>query len=1046
MKPNPRAQRAAAITLSKGKMYEYGVSDEHHLELPKVLKLDDQLPFALGTIGDYAAEVVSAALADQSGIGNSAEDVLFASHVLHAYDEARLNVERSADLRILAAAGYYLGSVPGGSHVQLKRYKEVTNQNEDALRAAVCDALDRPWIEGAWNTNQAQAARTLVGLNEYFRSGEFGVLGAAVKALRDWAYREGSDRELLMADLLGSIALARVRNSCWKLLPVYSGLSREEWAPYLQRHSSTKEMWPSQMMLGDAGLYRGLSGVIQMPTSAGKTRATQLIIRSAFLSGRTKLAVIIAPFRALCQEIAADLRRAFRDDGYSVNQLSDALQMDFHGELEALLEDDLVLVPKVIVLTPEKLLYALRQEPNLVQDLGLVIYDEGHQFDTGARGVTYELLLTSIRRLLGSQAQSVLISAVIENAHEISKWLISDESRVVRDAWSQTRRLVAFASFPRGKEGQLQFNQDKEESQEFYVPRVISKQTLDRRGRERTLKSFPDQSSSSVALYLGLRLVANGGVAIYVGTKLSASKVVRDAVDAFDRGLSLPKPSSMCDPAELAGLTKLFADNFGNDSYLVKAASLGIFAHHGNTPHGLRLALEYAMRGDKIRLIVCTSTLAQGVNLPLRYLLVTSAMQGREAIKPRDFHNLMGRAGRAGIHGEGTVIFTDHRLFDERSSERSRWESAIDLLRPGSAKPTGSTLLSLLDPLKNGYKNRQLVSPTIVELLDEIISGDRSAFAWIEHLDSRLLREGFSSSDLHMQIQLKRETIEAIESFLMTYRGTTSSSEFVAGARKLAQETFAYSIAGDEEKILLQETFARIAQRIDAEVPDATKQARFGRSLLGLDELLAIDEWVFENVDELLFVASPELLFRALQPLLLSLNKDKVLQDVAESGAFHKLVEGWLGGSSFGSILADLTAADVSYRYGSKRRKLSIEMVVELCEQKLGFELSLFLAAIKESYGSVAASDENGESFGRHIDLLQKRLKYGLPTKESVACFELGFAERMVAQRVALTAIDGGMRKISDMRLIVKQKAEIIREALKDYPLFFLDALEEAIR
>lgn len=55
---------------------------------------------------------------------------------------------------------------------------------------------------------------------------------------------------------------------------------------------------------------------------------------------------------------------------------------------------------QIVVLTPEKLLYVLRHSSELVDEIGLVIYDEGHQFDSGQRGVTYELLLTSIKRLL----------------------------------------------------------------------------------------------------------------------------------------------------------------------------------------------------------------------------------------------------------------------------------------------------------------------------------------------------------------------------------------------------------------------------------------------------------------------------------------------------------------------------------------------------------------------------------------------------------------------------------------------------------------------
>jgi cytochrome c biogenesis factor len=59
-------------------------------------------------------------------------------------------------------------------------------------------------------------------------------------------------------------------------------------------------------LLGKEGIFSGQSAVIQMPTSAGKTKSTEIIIRSAFMSQRTKIAVVVAPFKALCHEIERD--------------------------------------------------------------------------------------------------------------------------------------------------------------------------------------------------------------------------------------------------------------------------------------------------------------------------------------------------------------------------------------------------------------------------------------------------------------------------------------------------------------------------------------------------------------------------------------------------------------------------------------------------------------------------------------------------------------------------------------------------------------------
>jgi POLQ-like helicase len=69
--------------------------------------------------------------------------------------------------------------------------------------------------------------------------------------------------------------------------------------------------------------------------------------------------------------------------------------------------------------------------PELAASIGLIIYDEGHQFDSGARGVTYELLVTSLKALIPKSAQTVLISAVITNGERINGWLTAGEGILV---------------------------------------------------------------------------------------------------------------------------------------------------------------------------------------------------------------------------------------------------------------------------------------------------------------------------------------------------------------------------------------------------------------------------------------------------------------------------------------------------------------------------------------------------------------------------------------------------------------------------------------
>ena len=90
-----------------------------------------------------------------------------------------------------------------------------------------------------------------------------------------------------------------------------------------------------------------------MPTSAGKTRATELVIRAAFLSGRASLAVIVAPYRSLCHDIRGDLSAAFEGEPIQLDEASESYQFDL--TIETLLAQQ-----SVLIVTPEKLLYMLQ--------------------------------------------------------------------------------------------------------------------------------------------------------------------------------------------------------------------------------------------------------------------------------------------------------------------------------------------------------------------------------------------------------------------------------------------------------------------------------------------------------------------------------------------------------------------------------------------------------------------------------------------------------------------------------------------------------------
>ncbi|WP_375159637.1 helicase-related protein [Bradyrhizobium sp. RDT46] len=416
------------------------------------------------------------------------------------------------------------------------------------------------------------------------------------------------------------------------------------------------------------------------------------------------------------------------------------------------------------------MLYLLRRTPELADQIGLVVYDEGHQFDSGARGVTYELLLTSLKLLLGSETQVVLISAVIANAARIAEWLLGDANLVVDGTGLlPTSRSIAFASW-RHPLGRLEYVDPLDpDDVEFFVPRVIEKSILDPRPKKSS--EFPrPKNGPSVGLYLGLKLVRNGNVALFCGRKDAAAKICEDAADLFERTEQFDEPLEMSDTHEAERIAALFGRELGEGAPASRSAARGIFPHHASVPHGLRLAIEHAMKIGSIRFVVCTSTLAQGVNLPIKYLIVTSVNQGKDRILVRDFHNLIGRAGRAGMYTEGSVIFADNSIFDDKGQRRGRWRwrGAKELLDASNSEPSASSISAMFEPFAYGQREKQVVRIDAGELHQLLYSDDNAELAGSAEL-ARTRNPNVKSRDFIKFLQERARIVQGIASFLLAH-------------------------------------------------------------------------------------------------------------------------------------------------------------------------------------------------------------------------------------------------------------------------------------
>lgn len=1036
MKPDADAIRLMSAVRATAKMHEFRVAPDDFVKIPR----DPRILFsqAIGILGDAAAAIAENFIDPERADGRPktwAEDagtigemVRFSATFFDAYLDARLDEEITIEFSLLCAASYYLSDDVGSAMVVVRRSEAPGLELGHGLARVAYSILrnDFSAIEGGF-PHAVFATNLLAALRGHFElSGDAEAIRNLCDELRVETYENGSARELLYSDLVTALCVRKLRNSCRNLIPPASGLPLDLWVEALRKPHFPIELWPAQQRICQAGLLSGQSAVIQMPTSAGKTRASEMIIRAHFLAKRSALAVIVAPFRSLCHDIRSDLAKAFAGDDVLLDEVSDSFLLDV--DIAGVLAQN-----SILIVTPEKMLYMLRRAPELAERIGLAIYDEGHQFEGMNRGPTYELLLASLRMTLPPEAQVILISAVVGNAGQIAEWLLRDAGAVVDGkGLLPTAKSIAFASWQHER-GRLQYVSPADpEDQEFFVPRIIDRlplAKLNKRERDRTFpeRDRPQENSESaeIGLYLGLHLVVNGSVALFCGQKGSVTKVCRRVVELFERDVPLGAPLLASTASEVTKLSSLIAIQLGEDAVAAKAAVLGVLGHHSNTPHGVRLSIEHAMKEGLARFVVCTSTLAQGVNFPIKYLIVTGTQQGAEKIKVRDFHNLMGRAGRAGMYTEGSVIFSAPNIYDERHKNGWRWEAAKELLDPANAEPSRSSILEIFDQYV------QLVPKLTLSLppawLDLAFTDNDS----LESIVDQAARQfpTVNSSEFRKFVNGRARAVQSIASYLAAYVDFESDLA-TDRINELATNTFAYHLADEKTRAKLLEVFQATARAIEQNA-DEDFRAIIRRSPLPPADVFALKHWIIENLAELREVSEGAELFDILIPKLLEFVRTNSVKGISDQALIKPALANWMSGETFAAIRAPMTASGA--RIGGKT--ISIEHIVALCEGGFGYELAMVVASAADLIEPL------DEDLRNELSTLQRQVKHGLSDNAALAFYEAGFADRVVAQ--ALGKVFDGVTDRASVWRVCRRRADEVGAVLSSFPSYFEGVAQE---
>jgi len=368
---------------------------------------------------------------------------------------------------------------------------------------------------------------------------------------------------------------------------------------------------------------------ISAPTSAGKSYILARLVGHYLDTDATRIAFIV-PTRALIQQVMVDLTELNAQEGRADVLVTTMPQVP----------KELGSKKCIFVLTQERMHWLLSQTEADFQ-IDVLIVDEAQKISDGSRGILLQQVIEQAARRFG--AMRILFSAPMTSNPEL---LLEDKpdgksATHLTSTQPTVNQNLIWAEQESGKPANWQIHHCRGENLELLgAVKLPASPTLDS-------KRLP------FLAYAMTESGSNGGCLIYVNGQADAEKT------AFILGQL--RQADAVEDDEISDLKKLVIKTIHKDYLLTKVLTKGVAFHYGNMPLLIRSEIERLFKSGKIRYLVCTATLIEGVNLPAKYIFVRGPRKGKTPLSESDFWNLAGRAGRLGSEFQGSVVCVDPR-------------------------------------------------------------------------------------------------------------------------------------------------------------------------------------------------------------------------------------------------------------------------------------------------------------------------------------------------------------------------------------------------
>jgi helicase len=372
------------------------------------------------------------------------------------------------------------------------------------------------------------------------------------------------------------------------------------------------DLFPPQKKAFETDVLNGENLVLAIPTSSGKTLVAEICMLKAILDGKGK-AVYLVPLRSLAREKYQDFRK------YEPLGITTAMSVgDYDSPGIKLQEAD------IIVLTTERLDSLIRHRTDWIHEVATVVVDEIHLINDESRGPTLEMVLAKLLQVQAN-VQVVGLSATISNADEIAGWL---DAELIKSDWRPVPLTEGVAL-----DDEIAFGD----------------------GETRAIRRKRQDVVSDLICDI---LDEGGQVLVFVSSRRSTAAVAKRIASNIRPYLTEESLAYLSNIGNKIG-NKLSATE--TSKILSRVFKQGIAFHHAGLDNQERTYIEDAFRNNHLKAIVATPTLAAGVNLPARRVIIRDVRRfeqnrGSYFIPVLEYKQMAGRAGRPSYDKYGEAV------------------------------------------------------------------------------------------------------------------------------------------------------------------------------------------------------------------------------------------------------------------------------------------------------------------------------------------------------------------------------------------------------